>query len=530
MLERDEGKEGVEQEEVQALAESLRLHLGSLQPSADHGTAVPEASTTSGLQRVRFPETLLRSQASAKDEYYWLRTPSLERIAPIQTPEYFPHRNEPSPEILPPVEHARGRQPDRQRADGPPLTGSRGLRARTGASVREDFPALNQKVNGHPLVWLDNGATTQKPNEVIEAVNAFYRFDNSNVHRGAHTLAARATDAYENARERVRAFLGAASSEEVVFVRGTTEAINLVAQSWGAANVSAGDEILVSQLEHHSNIVPWFELCRRVGARLRVIPVDDDGNIDLESYGRMLNSRTRLVALTQVANAIGTVLPIGLMAQIAKTHGATVLVDGAQSIAHLPVNVACLDIDFFAFSGHKIYGPTGIGVLWARKGILECMPPWQGGGSMIRDVTFERIEYASLPARFEAGTPNLAGAVGLGSALAYVVQLGRVAIAAHEHELLNRLLERLRNLPHVTTIGAPFTQAGAVSFVVEGHDPQKVGKYLNSRGIAVRAGHHCAQPTLRRFGYEASVRASVGVYNDEEDIDMLLSALRSLKP
>jgi cysteine desulfurase / selenocysteine lyase len=394
--------------------------------------------------------------------------------------------------------------------------------------VRADFPILEQKVNGHRLVWLDNAATTQKPRVVIAAVSSFYERDNSNVHRGAHTLAGRATEAYEAAREKVRRYLGADAPEEIVFVRGATEAINLVAQAWGRSNVKAGDEILVTHLEHHSNIVPWQLLANERGALLRPIPVDDRGDVDLEAYERMLSPRVKLVALTQISNALGTVVPVGPMAVLARERGARVLVDGAQSVAHLPLDVRSLGADFFVFSGHKVYGPTGIGVLWGRRELLDSMPPWQGGGSMIRDVTFERTILAPPPAKFEAGTPHLAGAVGLGVALDYVESLGRPQIAAFEHSLLQQMVAGLRTVPGLKLVGEPMLRASSVSFVIKGREPADIAKHLDRNGIAVRAGHHCAQPILRRFGHEATVRPSVALYNVPGDVECLIEALRSL--
>ena len=394
--------------------------------------------------------------------------------------------------------------------------------------IRGDFPALDQEVHGRRLVWLDSAATTQKPRAVIDAIASFYERDNSNVHRGAHELAARATDAYEAARGKVQRFLGARSAKEVIFVDGATEAINLVAQSWGRRFVRAGDVVLVSHLEHHSNIVPWLQLCEATGAVLRIIPVDDAGNVRLDAYEAMLDRRVKIVALTQVSNAIGTIVPVAPMAAMAHRHGARVLVDGSQAVAHVPVDVQCLGADFYAFSGHKIYGPTGIGVLYGREEVLEEMPPWQGGGSMIEDVTFERVRYAQLPARFEAGTPHLAGAVGLGVALDYVERIGRPNVVAHEQRLLATLLAGLATVPGLTIVGSPAARVGVVSFVLAGHTPLAVGQHLNREGIAVRSGHHCAQPILRRFGHEATVRPSLGIYSDDSDIARLIDALLSL--
>jgi cysteine desulfurase/selenocysteine lyase len=397
-----------------------------------------------------------------------------------------------------------------------------------GSDRRADFPALRQKVNGKPLVWLDNGATTHKPQSVIDAISQFYERDNSNVHRAAHTLAARATDAYEAAREKVRRYLGASSPQEIVFVRGTTEAINLVAQSWGRENINAGDEILVTQLEHHANIVPWQRLAHERGALLRPIPVDEAGNVRLDAYQAMLSPRVKMVSITHVSNTLGTVLPVTPMAVLARQHGARVMIDGAQSAGHLPLDVNSLGADFFAFSAHKVYGPTGIGALWARQEVLERMQPWQSGGSMIRDVTFERTIYAELPARFEAGTPNLAGAVGFGAALDYIESIGRPQIAAWEHGLLEQLVSGLQTVKGLRVIGVPMLRAGVVSFVMEDCNPRDVAIHLDRQGIAVRAGHHCAQPALRRYGLEETVRPSLGLYNVPDDIDRLLAALRSV--
>lgn len=397
--------------------------------------------------------------------------------------------------------------------------------------IRGDFPALDQEVHGHPLVWLDSAATTQKPRAVIDATSGFYERDNSNVHRGAHELAARATDAYEAARGKVQRFLHARSPKEIIFTDGATEAINLVAQSWGRHNLKTGDAILVTHLEHHSNIVPWMQLCESTGAVLRVIPVDEAGDVRLDAYEALLaelGRRARLVALTHVSNALGTIVPVAPMAAMAHRHGARVLVDGSQAVAHVPVDVQCLGADFYAFSGHKIYGPTGIGALYGREEMLEEMPPWQGGGSMIDDVTFERVRYAALPARFEAGTPNLAGAVGLGAALDYVEGIGRPNVFAHEQLLLATLLAGLSTVPGLALVGSPVARVGVVSFVMAGHTPQAIGQHLNRAGIAVRAGHHCAQPILRRFGHEATVRPSLGIYSDDSDVARLIEALRAL--
>ncbi|HEX2010096.1 MAG TPA: cysteine desulfurase, partial [Roseateles sp.] len=360
------------------------------------------------------------------------------------------------------------------------------------AAVRRDFPILAERVNGKPLVWLDNAATTHKPRQVIERLAYFYEHENSNIHRAAHELAARATDAYEGARNTVARFLGAASPEEIIFVRGATEGINLVAKSWGAKHIGAGDEIIVSQLEHHANIVPWQQLAAQTGAKLRVIPVDDTGQLKLDEYRRLLSPRTRLVAVTQVSNALGTITPVQEIVALAKAAGATTLVDGAQSVSHLPVNLQTLGADFFVFSGHKVFAPTGIGVVYGRREVLEQTPPWQGGGNMIADVTFERTIYQPPPARFEAGTGNIADAVGLGAALEYLSKLCLSRIAQYEHDLLDYATERLRGIPGLRLIGTAAAKTSVLSFVLNGYSTEQVGRALDEEGIAVRSGHHCA--------------------------------------
>jgi len=396
-------------------------------------------------------------------------------------------------------------------------------------AVRKDFPILQQQVHGRPLVWLDNAATTQKPQSVIDRLSRFYETENSNIHRAAHSLAARATDAYEGAREKVRTFLNAPSSSNIVFTRGTTEAINLVAQSWGRKNVGAGDEIVVSWLEHHANIVPWQQLASETGARLRVIPVDDRGQIILEEYERLLGPRTKLVSVTQVSNALGTVTPVDALIQIAHRHGIRILIDGAQSVSHMPVDVQALDCDFLAFSGHKIFGPTGIGALYGKQDVLDAMPPWQGGGNMIADVTFERTVYQGAPWKFEAGTGNIADAVGLGEALDYVQRLGREAIGRHEHDLIVYATDTLLQIPGLRIIGTAAEKAGVISFVLEDLRSEDVGSALDKHGVAVRSGHHCAQPILRRFGVEATVRPSFAPYNTREDVDALVEAVKAIR-
>jgi cysteine desulfurase / selenocysteine lyase len=395
-------------------------------------------------------------------------------------------------------------------------------------AVRRDFPILSERVNGRPLIWLDNAATTQKPQAVIDRLAHFYAHENSNIHRAAHELAARATDAYEGARATAQRFLGASSPNEIIFVRGATEAINLVAQSWGRKNILPGDEIVVSHLEHHANIVPWQQLVSEKGARLRVIPVDDSGQILLDEYQKLLNARTKLVSITHVSNALGTIVPVREVADLARRVGARVLIDGAQAVSHLPVDVQALGADFYAFSGHKVFGPTGIGVLYGKSEVLEAMPPWQGGGNMISSVTFERTTYQGPPGRFEAGTGNIADAAGLAAALDYVSRIGMAVIDRYEHDLLVYATAALQTVPGLRLIGTAQEKASVLSFVLDGHDPVAVGSALNEEGIAVRAGHHCAEPILRRFGVAATVRPSLAFYNTCEEVDALAAALRRL--
>ena len=397
------------------------------------------------------------------------------------------------------------------------------------SSVRRDFPILNERVNGKPLVWLDNAATTQKPQRVIDRISYFYEHENSNIHRAAHELAARATDAYEDARQTVARFLNAPSAKEIVFVRGATEGINLIAKSWGKRHIQKGDEIIVSTIEHHANIVPWQQLAAENGALLRVIPVDDDGQVLLDEYEKLLNPRTRLVSVAQVSNALGTILPTQAIVAAAHRYGARVLVDGAQSVSHIRTDVQALDCDFFVFSGHKVFGPTGIGAVYGKPDALAEAPPWQGGGNMIVDVTFEKTIYHAPPARFEAGTGNIADAVGLGAALDYVEAIGMENITRHEHELLIYATQGLRGIPGLRLIGTAKEKASVLSFVLDGFKTEEVGAALNREGIAVRSGHHCAQPSLRRFGVETTVRPSLALYNNYDDVDALLAALRRLK-
>ncbi|MBC1194721.1 cysteine desulfurase [Microcystis aeruginosa BLCCF158] len=396
-------------------------------------------------------------------------------------------------------------------------------------TIRLDFPILQERVNGKPLIWFDNAATTQKPQAVIDRLVHFYSHENSNVHRAAHELAARSTDAYEAARETVRRFLNASSVNEIIFVRGTTEGINLVAKSWGQQTLQAGDEIVLTHLEHHANIVPWQQLAAQTGAKLRVVPVDDHGQILLAEYQQLLNSRTKLVAFSHVSNALGTITPAKQIIDLAHRVGAKVLLDGAQSVSHIPIDVQQLGCDWFVFSGHKVFGPTGIGVLYGQEDLLNATVPWQSGGNMIVDVTFERTVYQAAPTRFEAGTGNIADAVGLGTALDYVQQIGLTTIANYEHELLEYATAGLTTIPGLRLIGTAADKAGVLSFVLEGFDVEVVGQALNREGIAVRAGHHCAQPILRRFGLEATVRPSLAFYNTKAEVDALVAALERLQ-
>jgi cysteine desulfurase / selenocysteine lyase len=396
------------------------------------------------------------------------------------------------------------------------------------ATIRRDFPILSERINGRQITWLDNAATTQKPRSVIDRLSYFYEHENSNIHRAAHDLAARATDAYEKARSTVARFIGADSPDDIVFVRGTTEGINLIAQSWGVQNIREGDEIVISHLEHHANIVPWQQLIARTGAVLRVIPVDDDGQLLLAEYQRLLSDRTKLVSVAHVSNALGTVTPITEVIAMAHQVGACALVDGAQSISHMKVDVQTLDADFFVFSGHKIYGPTGIGAVYAKKAILDSMPPWQTGGNMIADVTLERSLFQEPPMRFEAGTGNIADAVGLDAALEYVERLGVENIHRYESELLTYATGALVEVPGLRLIGTAPDKASVLSFVLDGYAPAQVGEALSDEGIAVRSGHHCAQPILRRFGLEATVRPSLSFYNTTDEVDHLASVLHRL--
>jgi cysteine desulfurase / selenocysteine lyase len=396
-------------------------------------------------------------------------------------------------------------------------------------AIRRDFPILQERVHGKPLIWLDNAATTQKPQSVIDRLSHFYSHENSNIHRAAHELAARSTDAYEAARDKVRRFINAGSVKEIIFVRGTTEAINLVAQSWGRQNVRKDDEIVITWLEHHANIVPWQMLCAETGARLRVVPVDNTGQVILDEYQKLLGPRTRLVAFAQVSNALGTVTPAQEMIEMAHRYGAKVLLDGAQSVSHMQTDVQLYDCDFFVFSGHKMFGPTGIGVVFGKYDILEQTQPWHGGGNMIQDVTFEKTTYQPPPGRFEAGTGNIADVVGLGAAVDYLDRIGMANIYRYEQDLFLYATDALQRIPGLRLIGTAREKAGVLSFVLDGFRTEDVGAALNRQGIAVRAGHHCAQPILRRFGVESTVRPSLAIYNTCEEIDALVAAVWNLK-
>jgi cysteine desulfurase/selenocysteine lyase len=397
------------------------------------------------------------------------------------------------------------------------------------ARVRQDFPILNETAHGKPLVYLDSANTSQKPRAVIEAEKAVYEHSYANVHRGVYELSRRAEEGFEGARVKVQRFLNAADKREIVFVRGTTEAVNLVANTYGRTQVKAGDEVLISALEHHSNIVPWQILCEQAGAKLRVAPIDDAGEVRIDELERLLSPRTKLVAIGHVSNALGTINPVARVIQMAHARGVPVLVDGAQAVPHLKVDVQALGADFYAFSGHKMYGPSGIGALYGKAEHLEAMPPWMGGGDMILSVTFEKTTYNHIPHKFEAGTPNIAGAVALGAAVDYLTGLGLEAVAAHEHELLEYATQALRPIPGLRFIGTAREKAAVVSFVLEGVHPHDVGTVLDYEGIAVRTGQHCAQPVMDRFGVPATTRASLAVYNTKGDVDALVRGLHKVR-
>lgn len=395
--------------------------------------------------------------------------------------------------------------------------------------IRNDFPIFRERIHGHPLVYLDNAATSQKPEVVIEAIAHYYRHENANIHRGVHLLSQLATEHYETARTRVQSFLHAAEAREIVFVRGATEGINLVAQTYGRAHVGRGDDVVITAMEHHSNIVPWQMLCDEKGANLRVIPINDRGELQLDELGMLLGTRTKFMAIAHISNALGTINPVKRLIGMAHANNIPVLVDGAQAVPHLSVNVQDLDCDFYVFSGHKVYGPTGIGVLYAKAALLEAMPPYQGGGDMIRSVTFEKTLYNAIPHKFEAGTPDIAGVIGLDTAIEYIENIGMSAIHAHEHELLAYATERIGDIPAVRLVGTARQKAGVLSFVMEGIHPHDIGTILDMEGIAVRTGHHCAQPVMDRFGIPATVRASFGLYNTKEEIDALVRGIEKVR-
>jgi len=391
--------------------------------------------------------------------------------------------------------------------------------------VRADFPILSTQVHGKPLVYLDNAATTQKPRAVIDALSRYYETTNANIHRGVHSLSQRATDEFEAGREAVRRFLNAGSTREIIFTRGTTESINLVAQTYARMNLKAGDEVLIGEAEHHANIVPWQQLRDLQGVVLKVAPINEAGELDMAAFERLLTARTRLVAIGHVSNALGSINPVAQIIELAHARGAKVLVDGAQSVAHGPVDVTALDCDFFAFSGHKLFGPTGIGVLYGKAELLEAMPPWQGGGDMIRTVSFERSEWNDLPWKFEAGTPDIAGGIGLKAALDYLAALDFDGALRHEHALLAYATARVAEVPGLRIIGTAREKAGVLSFVIDGLHPQDLGVLLDSQGVAIRTGHHCAMPVLSRYGLSGTARASFAFYNTHEDVDRFYAAL-----
>ncbi len=407
-----------------------------------------------------------------------------------------------------------------------PATASPAIAAFDVETVRADFPALTLTAHGHPLAYLDNAATSQKPRQVLEALDRTYREANANVHRGVHLLAERATAGYEAAREKVARYLGAAETAEIVFTRGTTESVNLVAQAFARPRLQPGDEVLITHLEHHSNIVPWQLVCEATGARLRVAPIDDRGEVDLDAFAALLGEHTKMVAVAHISNALGTVNPVARVVELAHGHGVPVLIDGAQAVPHRRVDVRAIGCDFYAFSGHKAFGPTGIGALYGRREHLEAMPPYQGGGEMIRTVTFERTEFAPPPARFEAGTPNIVGAIGLGATIDYLDALDLDRTGPYEQELLAYATGRLRSVPGVRLVGTARDKAGVLAFTVDGIHPHDVGTVLDRQGVAVRAGHHCAQPVMQRFGVTATVRASFAFYNTVEEADRLVAGVR----
>lgn len=396
------------------------------------------------------------------------------------------------------------------------------------SAIRQQFPILHQQVNGKPLVYFDNAATNQKPESVINALNAYYSGYNANIHRGIHALAEKATEAYEDTRKAVQEFIGAREAEEVIFTKGTTEGINLVAATWGWMAIQAGDEIIISTMEHHSNIVPWQMLCEEKGAKLRVIPISEKGEIIWEEFEKLLNPKTKLVSLVHASNALGTINPVQKVIKAAHAMGAKVLIDGAQASAHLAIDVHALNVDFYVFSAHKLYGPTGVGILYGKRALLEAMPPYQGGGEMIAEVSFEKTTYNVIPYKFEAGTPNIADVVALKAAISFVNQYGKSAIAAHEEALLQYATEKIGAIEGIRLVGTAANKVSVLSFVLEGMHPFDVGMMLDAKGIAVRTGHHCTQPLMKRLGLEGTIRASFAIYNTFEEIDTLVAALKDL--
>lgn len=483
-------------------------------------------------------DTSVISDAYAKAETYFGGYSDFERIAQELNHGGFDNEVEPSPvqqtgyspvvlsenqaqNYTPKASHAAYVEPSKSNSQI--VVGTKTLE-----QIRNDFPILKEKINGHSLVWLDNGATTQRPQAVIDRLSYYYTHENSNVHRGAHELAARSTDAYENARQITADFIGAPSKDNIVFVRGTTEGINLVAHAYVKQYLQPGDEIILTMLEHHANIVPWQLVAQETGAVIKVAPVDETGQIILSEYEKLFTKRTKFVFATHVSNALGTVTPVAELIAIAHAHGVRILIDGAQSIAHIPINVTALDADFFVFSGHKIFAPTGIGAVYGKSELLEAARPYHGGGNMIKDVTFERTIYNPAPNKFEAGTGSIADAVGLGAALEYLNSIGMEAVNQHEHELLVYAMKEMQKINGLHLIGTAANKASVLSFVLDGVDNETVGQHLNELGIAVRTGHHCAQPILRHFGLEGTVRPTLALYNSFEDIDALVKGIRSL--
>jgi len=508
-------------------------------PSPDAASAFSPAATPEDLNGGRFllgeQDFVQLIEEVRRESETQGRSPFVEPEAeePLQTKEKSFSENGSelaySPVVLSSQEAEKGttgEKPPAQKAS----SGSKALIGNIPLDrIRADFPILQEHLsNGKQLIWFDNGATTQRPRQVIDRLSYYYEHENSNIHRAAHELAARSTDAYEGARATVAKFLGAPGKDNIVFVRGTTEGINLVARSYVRPRLKPGDEIILSLLEHHANIVPWQMIAAETGAKIRVIPVDKDGQLLLSEYGKLFNSRTKFVSVTHVSNVLGTITPVAELVRIAHGFGVRILIDGAQSVAHLPVDVAALDPDFYVFSGHKIFAPAGIGALYGKQDVLEEAEPYQGGGNMIADVTFERTVYQPTPNKFEAGTGSIADAVGMGVALEYLLRIGMPAIAAYEHELTQYGMNRLAAVPGLRLIGTAKEKSGALSFVLDGHDVTSVGRYLSDHGIAVRAGHHCAQPILRHYGLEGSVRPSLALYNTPEEIDILTDLLKHL--